>query len=145
MTDFKKRKELKENLETAKKEFWQIVDPNDNGDIHGTPFIDELQGLCRLSDALAVADRRLEVYEENGEQDAKERQELEDEELSAEVDYYTAFVAFAKKYSSESSRVHSAMGAVKSEKKASASRENGKKGGRPRKSTNITSEAQKDA
>lgn len=133
MITWQERKELKEKLENVKKDFWQIVDPENKGDIHGTPFIDELQKLCNASDEFALASKHLDVYAEREPQDKKVIQELEDEELTAELDYYSAFVAFAKKYGSESSRVHSAMGAVKSEKKALASRQNGKKGGRPKK------------
>lgn len=133
MITWQERKAQKEKLESVREEFWQIVDPENKGDIWGSPFIAELQKLCNLSSAFADADRRLENYAEKEPQDKKVIQELEDEELTAELDYYSAFVEFAKKYSSESSRVHSAMGAVKSEKKALASRENGKKGGRPRK------------
>lgn len=137
MITWQERKAQKEALENVKKDFWAIVDPQNKGDIHGSPFIDALQKLCNASDAFALAGRHLDVYAEKDEQDKKELQELEDELLTAELDYYSAFVTFATKYGSESSRVHSAMGAVKSEKKANSSRENGKKGGRPRKNTEV--------
>jgi hypothetical protein len=44
------------------------------------------------------------------------------------------FIEFVKKYNSESSRIHSEMGSRTSELKKKTSAENGKKGGRPKKS-----------
>jgi hypothetical protein len=141
MITWQERKELNEKKETVMKEFWQIVDPKDEGTITATNvFVRELQELCNISDNYATASVRLERYEDKESHDKETLQDYQDEVLADCVEFYTAFVAFAKKYSSESSRVHSAMGAKTSEKKASTSRENGKKGGRPRKTTNIITE-----
>lgn len=130
---FQERKELEEKKESVINEFFTIVESSE--------FAKAMQRLCNASDGYAEADARLERYEEQSEQDKSIMQDFQDDLLRSSVEFYSEFVSFFKKYSSESSRVHSAMGAVKSEKKASASRENGKKGGRPRKSTNNTSKA----
>lgn len=50
-------------------------------------------------------------------------------------------IALQDKYIQERNEMQRKGGQSKSEKKASASRENGKKGGRPRKTTNIITEA----
>lgn len=50
-------------------------------------------------------------------------------------------IALQDKYIQERNEMQSKGGQSRSEKKASASRENGKKGGRPRKTTNIITEA----
>lgn len=119
--------------EKALEEFWQIVDPNDNGIIKSTNiFVRELQELCNLSSNATAADIRLEHYEETRGADKKIIKELEEDADRASTEFYNTFVTFVKKYNSESSRVHSAMGAKTSERKVCTSRENGKKGGRPR-------------
>ncbi len=133
--DWETRKELKAKREKVMKEYWQIVDPENEGTIRSkNVFIRELEELCNYSDSFVLASSRLEHYCDKAEQDKKVVQDLEDELLDSEVDFYSAFVAFAKKFSSESSRVHSAMGSKTSELKKKTSAENGKKGGRPRKS-----------
>ena len=121
------------------KEYWKLADPEEKG--YSAPaLVKELDELCRLSDSFTSADSRAERYAASSEQDPKVVQELDDELLQAKVDYYSAFVAFVKKFSSESSRVHSAMGSKTSELKKKTSAENGKKGGRPRKnSKTVTS------
>lgn len=130
--DWQTRKELKQNFETLMKEYWKLADPEEKG--YSAPaFVKELDELCRASDSFALADSRVERYAESSEQDSKVVQELDDELLQAKFDYYSAFVSFVKKFSSESSRVHSAMGSKTSELKKKTSAENGKKGGRPRK------------
>lgn len=96
-------------------------------------FAKELDMLCRASDNYTASGLRVEKYEEQGEQDKKILQELNEELLLAKVEFYSTFVEFVKKYSSESSRVHSEMGSKTSELKKKTSAENGKKGGRPRK------------
>lgn len=50
-------------------------------------------------------------------------------------------IALQDKYIQERNEMQRKGGQSRSEKKASASRENGKKGGRPRKTTNIITEA----
>lgn len=50
-------------------------------------------------------------------------------------------IALQDKYIQERNEIQRKGGQSRSEKKASASRENGKKGGRPRKTTNIITEA----
>lgn len=50
-------------------------------------------------------------------------------------------IALQDKYIQERNEMQRKGGHSRSEKKASASRENGKKGGRPRKTTNIITEA----
>ena len=132
MMTFQERKELEEKKESLMNEFWKIAESSE--------FAKAMQRLCNASDSYATADARLERYEEQSEQDKSILQDFQDDVLRGSVGFYSEFVSFFKKYSSESSRVHSKMGSAKSEKKASASRENGKKGGRPRKSANIIAE-----
>lgn len=132
MITWQERKELTEKKESVMNEFWQIVETSE--------FAKALQRLCNASDNYATASVRLERYEDQESQDKNILTEYQDEVLADSVDFYSEFVSFFKKYNSESSRVHSAMGSAKSEKKASTSRENGKKGGRPRKSANIITE-----
>ena len=125
--DWQTRKELKQNFETLMRDYWKLADPEDKGN---SAFVKELDELCRASDAFALADSRAERYAES----SKDLQELDDELLQAKFDFYSAFVAFVKKFSStESSRVYAVMGSKTSERKKKTSAENGKKGGRPRK------------
>ncbi|MBO4711613.1 hypothetical protein J5681_06840 [bacterium] len=132
--DWQTRKELKEKLEVVMKDYWAVVDPDNEGTLHPkNAFVRELDELCRLSDFFTLADSRSERYAEEKEQDKKVVQELDDELLQSKVDFYSAFTAFVKKFENESSRVHSAMGSKTSELKKKTSAENGKKGGRPRK------------
>ena len=137
--DWETRKELKENFDVVMKEYWKLADPEEKG--YSAPaLVKELDELCRLSDSFTSADSRAERYAASSEQDPKVVQELDDELLQAKFDYYSAFVAFVKKFNSDSSRVHSAMGSKTSELKKKTSAENGKKGGRPRKnSKTVTS------
>ena len=128
MIDWKERKALNEKKETVLNEFWQIVESSE--------FAKALQGLCNVSDNYATASCRLERYEEQPEQDKNILQDYQDEVLQDSVEFYSEFVKFFKKYNSESSRVHSAMGSKTSELKKKTSAENGKKGGRPRKKIN---------
>lgn len=133
MMTFQERKELEEKKETVMNEFWKIADSSE--------FAKAMQRLCNASDSYTTADKRLERYEEQTEQNKDSLLDLQDDVLRGSVEFYSEFLNFFQKYSSENSRVHSQMGSVKSEKKASASRENGKKGGRPRKSTNNPTKA----
>lgn len=60
------------------------------------------------------------------------------EEFNAKMN---ELIALQDKYIQERNEMQRKGGQSRSEKKASASRENGKKGGRPRKTTNIITEA----
>lgn len=124
--DWRERKELNKQKEKAMSEFFELVESSE--------YAKNLQRLCNSSANYSGADRRHEVYEVyEDEKDKNILQDLEDDLLQASVEFYTEFVSFFRKYNSESSRVHSAMGSKTSELKKKTSAENGKKGGRPRK------------
>lgn len=125
MMKWQEEKELKEKKAKLDDEFFSLQEKNN--------FAKELARLCRASGSFTASALRVEKYEEQEEQDKKIVQELKEELLLDEVDFYSAFVEFVKKFSSESSRVHSEMGSKTSERKKITSAENGKKGGRPRK------------
>lgn len=132
--DWKLKRELEEKKEKLMSEYWQIVDPNNEGAIISkNNFVRELNELCNLQANYAHASERLDEYTQRQVYDKKFVEELEDDVLAEQVEFYSAFVAFVKKFESESSRVHSAMGSKTSELKKKTSAENGKKGGRPRK------------
>ena len=134
--DWKLRKELEEKKEKLMSEYWRIVDPSNEGSIIAkNNFVRELNELCNLQANYAHACERLDEYTQRQVYDKKFVEELEDDVLAEQVEFYSAFVAFVKKFESESSRVHSAMGSKTSERKKKSSAENGKKGGRPRKKT----------
>lgn len=140
MIDWKERKELKEQLEVLRKDYWQLVSPMSDTDIFSkNPFIHGLQKLTNSASNFSSACRQVELFAEKFPDDKKNLQDLEDTELQEEVEFYALFNEFVKKYSSESSRVHSAMGAKTSELKKRTSAENGKKGGRPRKNPSSSS------
>jgi len=125
MMKWQEEKELKEKKAKLSDEYFSLQEKMN--------FAKELAMLCRASDNYTASALRVEKYEEQEEQDKKILQELNEELLLDEVDFYSAFVDFVKKFSSESSRVHSEMGSKTSELKKKTSAENGKKGGRPRK------------
>ena len=122
---------LKTKKEAVMNEYWQIVEHGEN-----INFIRELIELCRLQSNLSSTSTRYDIYEEEG-AEHKVLKELEEEEELESLEYYSAFNSFVRKFENESSRVHSAMGAKTSELKKKTSAENGKKGGRPRKSPVI--------
>lgn len=135
MMKWQEEKELKEKKEKLADEYFSLQEKMN--------FAKELAMLCRASDNYTASALRVENYElqiQRLEQadictpaEKKVLQELNEELLLDEVDFYSAFVEFVKKFSSESSRVHSEMGSKTSELKKKTSAENGKKGGRPRK------------
>lgn len=125
MMKWQEEKELKEKVAKLDDEFFSLQEKSN--------FAKELAMLCRASGTYTASALRVEKYEEQEEQDKKILQELNEELLLDEADFYSAFVSFVKKFSSESSRVHSAMGSKTSERKKKTSAENGRKGGRPRK------------
>lgn len=132
--DWKLKKELEEKKEALMNEYWQIVDPDNEGSIIAkNNLVRELNELCNLQSHFTAASERLDEYAQRQVFDKKILEQLEDEVLFEQVEFYSAFVAFVKKFESESSRVHSAMGSKTSELKKKTSAENGKKGGRPRK------------
>jgi len=122
---WQEEKELKEKKAKLDDEFFSMQEKSNFGK--------ELARLCRASGTYTVSALRVENYEKQEEQELKIFHELNEELLLDEVDFYSAFVEFVKKFSSESSRVHSEMGSKTSERKKITSAENGKKGGRPRK------------
>lgn len=128
---FLEEKELKERAAAAKEKFWQIVDPkNENSITSKDEFIQALRELCSCESSYTAACLRAEDYEQNEVIDEKVRWRLEEEQLAAEVDFYESFVNFIEKFYAPAQKKG---GKSKSEKKAAASRENGKKGGRPKK------------
>lgn len=125
MMKWQEEKELKEKKAKLDDEFFSLQEKSN--------LAKELARLCRASGTYTVSALRVENYEEQEEQDKKILQSLKEELLLDEVDFYSGFVEFVKKFSSESSRVHSEMGSKTSDLKKKTSAENGKKGGRPRK------------
>lgn len=125
MMKWQEEKELKEKKAKLDDEFFSMQEKSNFGK--------ELARLCRVYGTFTASALRFENYEKQEEQDKKIVQELKEELLLDEVDFYSAFVEFVKKFSSESSRVHSEMGSKTSDLKKKTSAENGKKGGRPRK------------
>ena len=125
MMKWQEEKELKEKKAKLDDEFFSLQEKSN--------LAKELARLCRASGTYTVSALRVENYEEQEEQDKKILQSLKEELLLDEVDFYSGFVEFVKKISSESSRVHSEMGSKTSDLKKKTSAENGKKGGRPRK------------
>ena len=125
MMKWQEEKELKEKNAKLDDEYFSLQEKSN--------LAKELAQLCRSSGTYTASALRVENYEKQEEQDKKRLQELKEDLLLDEVDFYSAFVEFVKKFSSESSRVHSAMGSKTSERKKKTSAENGKLGGRPRK------------
>lgn len=125
MMKWQEKKELKEKKAKIDDEFFSLQEKSN--------FAKELARLCRASGTYTASALRFENYEKQEEQELKIFHELNEELLLDEVDFYSAFVEFVKKFSSESSRVHSEMGSKTSDLKKKTSAENGKKGGRPRK------------
>jgi hypothetical protein len=132
MMKWQEEKELKEKKAKLDDEFFSLQEKSS--------FAKELARLCRSSGTYTASALRVENYEKQEEQELKILHELKEELLLDEVDFYSAFVEFVKKFSSESSRVHFEMGSKTSERKKKTSAENGKLGGRPRKTTNIITE-----
>ena len=105
MMKWQEEKELKEKKAKLDDEFFSLQEKSN--------FAKELARLCRASGTYTASALRFENYEKHEEQDKKILQELKEELLLDEVDFYSGFVAFVKKFSSESSRVYSAMGSSK--------------------------------
>lgn len=127
----------------AIEDYWQVIDAKEGSTVAKNPLVQELVELCRASDAFVLAATKKENYEfqiqrleSAGICTATEKKifdDFQEELLLAEIDFYQRFVAFAKKLENDRARVLGEIGSIKSEKKAQSSRENGKKGGRPRK------------
>lgn len=123
---YQEEKEMKERAAAAKEKYWQIVDPNNESSITSKDeFIQALRELCNAESNYTAACLREEEAD-----DKNTKQFYAEETLVAEVEYYEAFCGFVEKFYAPSQKKG---GQSRSEKKTAASRENGKKGGRPRK------------
>lgn len=124
--NWQEKKDLELKRTQAIEEYWQVINPKEGSIVASNPLIQELVELCRASDAFVITAFKTENWEAAGD-------ELDEELLLAEVAFYQKFVGFARKLENDRARVLGEIGSIKSEKKAKSSRENGKKGGRPRK------------
>lgn len=128
---YQEEKEMKERAAAAKAKYWQIVDPNNESSITSKDeFIQALRELCNFESSYTAACLKVEDYEQNEVIDKNIERQYEEEKLIAEVEYYEAFCSFIETFYA---RAQKKGGQSTSEKKTAASRENGKKGGRPRK------------
>lgn len=128
---FTEKKEWQERAEVATQKFWEIVDPNNESAIRSKDeFVQALRELCNCQANYTAACTRAEDYEQEKDIDENLRLFYDEDVLTTKVDYYEAFCGFVEKFYAPSQKKG---GQSKSDKKAAASRENGKKGGRPRK------------
>lgn len=129
--EYRKEKELKERGLAAKEKYWQLIDPNNESAICSKDeFIQALRELCNFESSYTAACLKVEDYEQNEVIDKNIERQYEEEKLIAEVEYYEAFCSFIETFYAQAQKKG---GQSRSEKKAAASRENGRKGGRPKK------------